>query len=195
MSGEKETGTAAEVAEQLRASMHADRQLITNAQQEAKEDARRIDRRVDALVIELTDLQRNHTALLVQVQSKASELATHRTATESRIKQEARTLAEASLHHGERIAQLMQRVDEIGKSCDHAESQAAKALSLQDDLPTIRSQLRQALGKLSELEYVAKLRPMQNARRLVAKEIRHVASSAERYIKRFADRLESDIPF
>ena len=33
--------TAAEVAEQLRASMHADRQLITNAQQEAKEDARR----------------------------------------------------------------------------------------------------------------------------------------------------------
>jgi DNA-binding transcriptional regulator GbsR (MarR family) len=38
-------------------------QLITNAQQEAKEDARRIDRRVDALVIELTELQRNHTAL------------------------------------------------------------------------------------------------------------------------------------
>ena len=90
MSGEKETGTAAEVAEQLRASMHADRQLITNAQQEAKEDARRIDRRVDALVIELTELQRNHTALLVQVQKKAAELE----AAEARIRQEARTLAE-----------------------------------------------------------------------------------------------------
>ena len=87
MSGEKETGTAAEVAEQLRASMHADRQLITNAQQEAKEDARRIDRRVDALVIELTDLQRDHTALLVQ---EAAELE----AAEARIRQEARTLAE-----------------------------------------------------------------------------------------------------
>ena len=134
-------------------------ELITNAQQEAKEDARRIDRRVDALVIELT------------------------------------ALAESSLHHGERIAQMAHRVDQVAKSCDQAEQQAAKALSLQDDLPTIRSQLRQALGKLSELEYVAKLRPMQNARRLVAKEIRHVASSAERYIKRFADRLESDIPF
>ena len=80
MSGEKETGTAAEVAEQLRASMHADRQLITNAQQEAKEDARRIDRRVDALVIELTDLQRDHTALLVQ---EAAELE----AAEARIRQ------------------------------------------------------------------------------------------------------------
>ena len=164
---------AAEVAEQLRASMHADRQLITNAQQEAKEYARRIDRRVDALVIELTELQRNHTALLVQVQKNA----------------------ESSLHHGERIAQMAHRVDQVAKSCDQAEQQAAKALSLQDDLPTIRSQLRQALNKLSELEYVAKLRPSQNARRLVAKEIRHVASSAERYIKRFADRLESDIPF
>ena len=176
---------------QRKQTMHADRQLITNAQQEAKEDARRIDRRVDALVIELTELQRNHTALLVQVQKKAAELE----AAEARIRQEARTLAESSLHHGERIAQMAHRVDQVAKSCDQAEQQAAKALSLQDDLPTIRSQLRQALGKLSELEYVAKLRPMQNARRLVAKEIRHVASSAERYIKRFADRLESDIPF
>lgn len=93
------------------------------------------------------------------------------------------------------IAQMAHRVDQVAKSCDQAEQQAAKALSLQDDLPTIRSQLRQALNKLSELEYVAKLRPSQNARRLVAKEIRHVASSAERCIKRFADRLESDIPF
>ena len=61
--------TAAEVAEQLRASMHADRQLITNAQQEAKEDARRIDRRVDALVIELTELQKNHADLSTQVKT------------------------------------------------------------------------------------------------------------------------------
>ena len=75
---------------QRKQTMHADRQLITNAQQEAKEDARRIDRRVDALVIELTELQRNHTALLVQVQQKAAELE----AAEARIRQEARTLAE-----------------------------------------------------------------------------------------------------
>ena len=183
--------TAAEVAEQLRASMHADRQLITNAQQEAKEDARRIDRRVDALVIELTELQKNHADLSTQVKKKAAELA----AAEARIQQEARTLAESWLHHGERIAQMEHRVDQVAKNCDQAEQQAAKALSLQDDLPTIRSQLRQAIGKLSELEYVAKLRPLQNARRLVAEEIRHVASSAERHIKRFADRLESDIPF
>ena len=72
---------------QRKQTMHADRQLITNAQQEAKEDARRIDRRVDALVIELTDLQRDHTALLVQ---EAAELE----AAEARIRQEARTLAE-----------------------------------------------------------------------------------------------------
>jgi len=167
------------------------KQLITNAQQEAKEDARRIDRRVDALVIELTELQRHFADLSAQVQKKAAELE----AAEARNRQEARTLAEASLRHFERLGLLAQRVDLVAKSCDQAEQQAAKALSLQDDLPTIRSQLRQALGKLSELEYVEKLRPMQNARRLVAKEIRHVASSAERYIKRFADRLESDIPF
>ena len=172
--------TAAEVAEPLG-------HIATNAQQEAKEDARRIDRRVDALVIELTELQKNHAYLSTQVEKKAAELA----AAEARI----RIVAESSLHHGERIAQMAHRVDQVAKSCDQAEQQAAKALSLQDDLPTIRSQLRQAIGKLSELEYVAKLRPLQNARRLVAEEIRHAASSAERHIRRFADRLESDIPF